>query len=103
MAPPNRQTLPSKESYANKNLTDTYQRVLERVFGAVLLDKGARDNAAKLAKGVLELETRLVNAVPPLDQLRDPNVSNHPMSLMILDYSLPFDDLRLTFERPACL
>jgi hypothetical protein len=64
--------------YADPDVVKQYYDMLSRVLGAVHPSKAARDAASTLAQQVIDLETKLIDATPPLEDQREPAVSRTP-------------------------
>jgi hypothetical protein len=75
-SPAGSQFLPSNENYKSADIIKQYHDMLTKVLGAVLPSKAARDSASKLADQIIAFEVKLIDAVPPLTDMREPAVSH---------------------------
>ncbi|ORY64027.1 peptidase family M13 [Pseudomassariella vexata] len=64
-------TLPSPEYYEDADTTQQYQDMLQAVFSAFIPGNSSRDDAAKLAQSVVDLERKIAEATPPPEDQQD--------------------------------
>jgi endothelin-converting enzyme len=76
VSPPWRIGLPSKERYKDHALVAKYEDVLVKVLSALYPDQDTGS-----FKGVVELEKKLADAAPPLEDLQDVTVRTRQHSL----------------------
>ncbi|KAB5582760.1 hypothetical protein GE09DRAFT_1076327 [Coniochaeta sp. 2T2.1] len=73
--------LPSPTYYGDKNTVEDYKSALAQVLKAVLPSPAARKAVDKLAAAVVELESKIAAATPPLEDLQDGTKGYNPLSL----------------------
>jgi len=74
--------LPSPTYYGDKDTVDDYKSALSQVLKAVLPSPAARNAVDKLAAAVVELESKIAAATPPLEDLQDGTVGYYIIDML---------------------